>query len=89
MHWTKSIEHDVALYFEAHYVLWAVGKLEPEVADELDALNPGGENWKLVMERECPWTRESLQKRFRSLCETMSDEEALDNLLEKVGFQKC
>lgn len=88
MRWTKTAEHDAALYFQAHYVLWALGKLELEMEEHLDSLNEGGENWKQIMERECPWPRHDLQRRYASLCESLSDEEALDALLHEIGFQK-
>ncbi len=80
---------DAALYFQAHYILWVVGRLEDEICDELDSMTaPGEENWKQVMRRICPWSSPYLQHRFRNLCKTMSEEEALDELLQEVGFSK-
>lgn len=84
----RRTEADAALYFQAHYILWVVGELEPEVEEELDALNPAGVDWKEVMERDCPWSRADLQTRYSRLCETLSDEEALDAFLQEVGFAK-
>ena len=88
MRWTETAEHDAELYFQAHYILWVLGKLELDLEEELDALNEEGENWKQVMERKCPWPRRDLQHRFTRLGETLSDEEALDTLLQEIGFEK-
>jgi hypothetical protein len=89
MRWNESAEQDAATFFRAHYVLWAVGQLEPEVEAELDALSENEcENWKQIMHRECSWTPQELRFRFGLLSRQMSAEEALEQLLSEMGFRK-
>jgi len=86
MRWTKAAEHEAAQFIQVHYVMWVVGMMEPDLAAEMNELTPPGrENWIQVMDRECSWTRQDLQARFTSLCETMSDEEALDAILQEAA----
>lgn len=87
MPWTTS-DNPAALFFIAHYILWAVGMLELEVEQELDAMT-SPENWKLLTERFCQFTRPELRSRFNRLCETESDEAALDLLFQDVGLEKA
>lgn len=89
MSWNDETERDAARFFESSYVLWAVGMLDPELTAELDALTPPGwEPWRQTLERECPLNRQDLQSLFLKLCDSMSDEEAVELLLEIVDVHR-
>jgi hypothetical protein len=78
-------DQDAAVFFQAHYVTWAVGMMDPGFAEELDALSaPGQENWRQIMQRECRWSKAEIQAIFTRLCEEMSDEEALESILRDL-----
>ena len=87
MCWTTPSDDAVRTFFRAHYVLWLIGELEPEVEQELDALSdPNCENWKQVLRRELACSPDDLRQQFHVLCETHSIEEAIARLLDKFGF---
>ncbi len=87
---TRTMLEPPALFFLANYILWSVGKLELEINEELDGMTPRGmENWKCLMQRKCPWSRDKLRTRFNELSETVSEEDALEILFQEVGFEKA
>lgn len=81
--------NDAARFFESYYLMWAVGMVDPEMVEELDSLSPPGvENWRQLMQRRCRYSRRELQARFRRLCETMSDEEALEVMFQGLTLEE-
>lgn len=75
-------EQDVALLLHSYYILWLVGMMEPELTAELDAMTPpGAENWRQVMHRKFRVDPRRIRARFLSLCDTMSDDEAVEAIL--------
>lgn len=82
MKWNDATENEAARVLQTSYILWAVGLLDPEVVEDLESLTPPGqESWREIMDRQCPWSRQELQRQFVTLCETLSDDDALDVLL--------
>jgi hypothetical protein len=80
-------DQDAALFFQTHFVMWAVGLIEPDFVAELDALTPPTqENWRQIMERQCPWTRAEIQAAFTKLCVEMTDDEALDVIMRELSL---
>ena len=80
-------DQDASLFFQTHYVLWTLGWIDPDLVAELDGLSPPGhENWRQVMQRECPWSRVEIRDRFTRLCEEMSDDEALETILHDLAL---
>lgn len=80
-----SGDHDAALFFQTHYVLWTVGMLDPDFVAELDSLSPPNhENWRQVMRRQCGWSRTEIQQQFVRLCEEMSDDDAVETILRDL-----
>ena len=74
--------NDAAQFFQSYYILWLVGMLDPDMTAELDELSPPGvENWRQVMHRECQIDERKLQARFLCLCESMSDDDAVETIL--------
>ncbi|MDX1968385.1 MAG: hypothetical protein SFV23_14510 [Planctomycetaceae bacterium] len=84
MHGTDC-ELDAAQFFRAHYIQWAVGRLDPETAQELDELSPAGwENWKSMLEREHGYSAASFREQHNVLCDSFqfSAEAALSLMLK-------
>jgi hypothetical protein len=80
-------DQDAAMFFQTHYVMWTVGMIDPDFVADLDALSPPThENWRHVMQRECPWSRAEIQNIFARLCVEMTDEEALETILRDLSL---
>lgn len=77
-------ELEVSQFLRAHYIRWAVGQLDPLMAQELNALSPAGwENWKTTLERVHGYDAARMRVLHTRLCDSLgfSSEEALSLML--------
>lgn len=78
-------DRDATHFFAACYIAWVVGLLDPDHVAELDELSAdSSENWRQIMARKTGFNSRELQAMFHSRCLTMSDDDALNSLLDEL-----
>ena len=83
-------EHDAALFFQTHYIMWVVGLARSHDGRRIGWNDSacGGENWRQIMKRECGFDEREVRALFLHLCQTRSDEAALESILRRFGLNR-